>query len=95
MASTAFKNPYVIGGALIVAAFAYVLIRGAGKAGQDVGGGAVRLAEGVAVGSVVGVADVLGIPPTNMTACEKAITEGRTLDASVFCPAKTFIKSLF
>lgn len=95
MASMDFKNPYLIGGAVILAAVAYVVIRGASKTGQDLGGGAVRLAEGAVVGSVVAVGDAFGVPATNMTECEKAIAEGRTWDASFACPAKQFIKSLF
>ncbi|MBV6324359.1 hypothetical protein [Duganella violaceipulchra] len=39
--------------------------------------------------------DLLGIPRTNETECEKALREGRTWDASFACPAGTFIGSVF
>ncbi|WP_373987003.1 hypothetical protein [Duganella sp. BuS-21] len=46
-------------------------------------------------GAVVGVGDILGIPRTDETECEKALREGRTWDASFACPAGTFIGSIF
>lgn len=46
-------------------------------------------------GAVLGVGDVLGVPRTNETECQKAIREGRTWDASFACPAGTFIGSIF
>lgn len=39
-------------------------------------------------------ADFFAIPKTNMTECERAMAEGRTLDASFACPAGTFIDYL-
>jgi hypothetical protein len=44
---------------------------------------------------VLDAGDILGIPRTNETECEKALREGRTLDASFACPAGTFIGSIF
>lgn len=38
--------------------------------------------------------DALGVPRTNMTECDRAKAEGRTLDASFACPALDFIKYL-
>jgi len=46
-------------------------------------------------GLIIGTGDVLGIPRTNETACQAAIREGRTWDASFACPAGTWIESLF
>lgn len=46
-------------------------------------------------GVAIGIGDVLGVPRTNETECEKAIREGRTWDASFACPAGTWIGSLF
>lgn len=37
---------------------------------------------------------VVGIPKTNPTACQKAMAEGRTWDASFACPASDFLKYL-
>lgn len=48
-----------------------------------------------AAAAVIGTGEVLGIPKTDQTECEKAIAEGRTWDASFACPAGTFLKSLF
>lgn len=47
-----------------------------------------------ASGVVLGIGDALGVPRTDMTECERAIAEGRTLDASFACPAGTFVGSL-
>ena len=62
-------------------------------------GGIVQAVPGViadtAANVVIGTGDVLGIPRTNMTECERAIAEGRTWDASFACPAGTFLGSLF
>lgn len=52
-------------------------------------------AQGAASDAVLSVGDVLGVPRTNETECQRAIREGRTWDASFACPAGTFIKSLF
>lgn len=46
-------------------------------------------------GLIIGTGDILGIPRTNETACQAAIREGRTWDASFYCPAGTWIESLF
>lgn len=67
----------------------------AGDAGRALGGAAVDMVDGVVSGVVVGAGELVGIPATNETECERAIREGRTLDASFACPAGTFIKSLF
>jgi hypothetical protein len=37
----------------------------------------------------------VGVPPTNLTACQRAIAEGRTWDASFACPAKDFLSYAF
>lgn len=44
-----------------------------------------------AAGLVIGTGDVLGIPRTDMNECQRALAEGRTLDASFACPAGTFL----
>lgn len=44
---------------------------------------------------VLATGDVLGVPRTNMTECERAKAEGRTLDASFACPAGDFISYIF
>ena len=39
--------------------------------------------------------EVIGIPRTNETECQKALREGRTWDASFACPAGTWLSSTF
>lgn len=67
---------------------------GVGQIAQDVAAGAVGAAGDAASGVVLGVGDVVGIPRTNESECEKAIREGRTWDASFACPAGRFIEYL-
>jgi hypothetical protein len=56
---------------------------------------AVADAANAAVGETVNtVGEMIGIPRTNQTECEKAIAEGRTWDASFACPAGTFLRYL-
>lgn len=61
----------------------------------DIGGAVVDLADGLVSNTVETIGEVVGIPKTDMTACERAIAEGRTWEASFVCPAKRFIKYLF
>lgn len=77
-------------------AVAYFWMRGAKQAGQDIGegisGAVVGTVDGVLSGTVKGVGEMVGVPKTNMTECERAKAEGRTWDASFACPAGDFIK---
>lgn len=86
---------YMIGGGVALAALAYVTMRGAKGTGASLGTAAVDMADGVLGGAVVGIGEKVGIPATNLTACEKAKAEGRTWDASFDCPAKDFLSYLF
>lgn len=61
----------------------------------NVAAGAVGMVGDVGAGVAIGAGDLLGLPRTNETECEKAIREGRTWDASFACPAGTFISSVF
>jgi hypothetical protein len=45
--------------------------------------------------AIQAVGEVVGIPRTNETECEKALREGRTWDASFACPAGTWLSSTF
>lgn len=87
--------PYLVAAGGVLAALVWLNLRGAKNVGQDIGGGAVNLVDGVISGAVVTGAEKIGIPKTNMTECEKAKAEGRTWDASFACPAGTFIKYLW
>lgn len=57
--------PYLIGGALILGAVAYVAAKGAKGVGREVGGALVDAADGLLSGVVVGAGEVVGIPATN------------------------------
>jgi hypothetical protein len=81
-----------VGGVAVLAALAYAAWRGAGGTGQQIGGAVVDLADGVIGGAVTGAGQIIGIPATNMTECERAKAEGRTWDASFACPAADFIR---
>lgn len=41
-----------------------------------------------------GVGDLIGVPRTDLSKCDRAMMEGRTWDASFDCPAGTFIRYL-
>lgn len=85
-------NRYMVVGVVVgLAAVLVLLKKNPAGVGEAVGGAAVDLAGGVVAGAAQGVGDVLGIPRTNETECEKAMREGRYWDASFACPAGTFI----
>lgn len=66
-----------------------------GGALGDVAAAVPGIAADTVGGLVLGVGDVIGIPRTNETECEKALREGRRWDASFACPAGTFLGSFF
>lgn len=90
-----FPPLYVVAGGAVVLALAYVALRGAKQAGVDIGGAAVDMVDGVMTGVVTGVGELVGVPQTDQTACERAMAEGRTWDASFACPAGTFLGYLW
>lgn len=63
-------------------------------AGTFIGGAASAASDGFG-NAVQSVGEVIGVPRTNMTECERAKAEGRTLDASFACPAGDFLSYLF
>jgi len=79
-----------------VAALAYIVKKNGGVGGVAAGAASalVGAVGDAASGVVLGIGDALGVPRTDMTECERAIAEGRTLDASFACPASTFLESL-
>lgn len=89
------KNPYVLAAAAVAAALVYASWKGAAGTGAAIGGAAVDLADGIVGGVVVGIGQGIGIPATNLTECEKAKAEGRTLDASFACTASDFLSYLW
>ncbi len=79
-----------------IAALLYVVKKNGGLGGVAAGAASalVGAVGDAASGVVLGIGDAIGVPRTDMTACEQAIAEGRTWDASFACPAGTFIGSL-
>lgn len=91
----AIPTPYLVAGAAVAAVLAVLAMRGARGTGESIGSAAVDLVDGTVGGVVVGIGERVGIPATNLTACERAKAEGRTLDASFACPAKDFLSYLW
>ncbi len=88
-------TPYLIAGGAVAAALLWASSKGAKETGAAIGTAAVDLTNGIVTGAVVGTGQVLGIPATNKTACERAKAEGRTWDASFDCPALEFLNYLW
>lgn len=95
MKTATIPTLYLAAGGVVVVALLWAKARGGKDAGQAIGSGAVNLVDGVLSGGVIAGVDLIGIPPTNMTECEKAKAEGRTWDASFACPAKDFLSYLW
>lgn len=76
------------------AAVAEVVSDAAGAAWDAAAQGA-KVGGDVIAWPVLATGDVLGIPRTNMTECERAKAEGRTWDASFACPAGDFLGYVF
>ncbi|WP_454710716.1 hypothetical protein [Cupriavidus nantongensis] len=79
-----------------IAAIAFVVKKNGGLGGVAAGAASalVGAVGDAASGAVLGIGDVLGVPRTDMTECERAMAEGRTWDASFACPAGTFLSGL-
>lgn len=90
------RPAWIVAGVAVGAAILWAMTRGSAKeTGAAIGGAVVDIADGVLKGGVQGVGQVVGIPTTNQTECEKAKAEGRTWDASFACPAGDFLKYVF
>lgn len=89
-------NPIYLGaGAAVLLALLLLKSKGAAGLGASLGAGAIDVVDGAISGAVIGTGQLIGIPATNETACEKAKREGRTWDASFACPAKDFLSYLW
>lgn len=86
---------YLAAGGVAAVALLWMATRGTKDAGQAIGSGAVNLVDGIVSGGVIGAGELIGLPPTNLTECERAKMEGRTWDASFACPAKDFLSYLW
>lgn len=87
--------PYLIAGGAVAALLLWTASKGAKETGQTIGSGAVSLVDGIVSGGVIGAGELVGVPVTNLTECERAKREGRTWDASFACPAKDFLSYLW
>ncbi|WP_322400375.1 hypothetical protein [Massilia luteola] len=88
------EQKFMIIGAGVAALVLLVLIKkkgAAADAGQALGEAAANAAGGAVAGVAEGLGDQIGIPRTDMTECERAMAESRTLDASFACPAGDFL----
>jgi hypothetical protein len=96
----------VLGIALAVLAMAYYAKKKVGDAAAAVGDEVVKLWDAAGDATVkagdtviakpaIAIGDVIGVPRTNETECEKAKREGRTWDASFACPASDFLSYVF
>ncbi len=81
--------------AVLAAVVGLYVVKNAKTAGTAVGSAAVDFTDGVLSGAVLGVGEVVGVPVTNLTECERAKIEGRTWDASFACPAGDFLRYVF
>lgn len=81
---------YLYGGA---AAAGLALIWWATRAGNaaKLAQGTVRVAGEVATGAVKGVGQIVGIPDTDKTQCQRDLDAGNYWDASFSCPAGDFV----
>lgn len=84
-------SSWFLAGLVVVGAVVYVKTVGAKKAGQDLGAGAVNLADGAVTGVVTGIGERVGVPQTNADKCAAARAAGDTWAASFACPASDFL----
>lgn len=82
----------VLGG---LALFIYVKKNGVRQVVGGVVHAGVEVADTVVSETVFSVGEIVGIPRTNETECERAKREGRTWDASFACPAGDFLSYLW
>ena len=84
----------MVGGAGLLGLVVYNAAKKAASAVADGVAAVGRAADTAVAAPVLTAGDTLGIPRTNMTECEKAMAEGRTMDASFACPASDFLAYL-
>lgn len=84
---------YLIAGGAVLVALVWAATRGnARDVGTTIGGAVVDLADGALSGAVVGAGQVVGIPATNQTQCERDKAAGNTWAASFSCPAADWLR---
>lgn len=71
-------NPIYLGaGAAVLLALIYLKAKGASGIGASLGAGAIDVVDGVISGAVVSTGQLIGIPETNKSECQKRIEEFR------------------
>lgn len=74
------------------AGLVWLMARGITGTAGDLSRGAVNAVDGAAAGVARGIGDMIGLPDTDAGKCALAKAEGRTWDASFYCPAGDFIR---
>lgn len=70
---------YLVAGAVIAGALAWVAWKGPRGAGESLGGALVDAVDGVASGVVNGVGGLVGLPSTSKSECQLAVEKFRAL----------------
>jgi hypothetical protein len=68
---------YLLAGGAVIAALWYIKSKGAAGIGRDIAAGTIELVDSVVSETVIAGAEVVGIPRTDKTECQKRIEEFR------------------
>lgn len=90
----------MVGGIVAVTLVALYMAKSAAKSLASVPGQVSNTVKGAyeytkdqgGVAPIIG--DVLGVPRTDLTACQQAMAAGKTFEASLYCPAADFLRYL-
>jgi len=82
---------YGAGALALLALGVYVAKKGVAGAAAGAAGAVVDAAAGATAEVVQRIGEAVGIPRTDETACQAALREGRTWDASFACSAGDFV----
>lgn len=91
----AISRTYLLAGGAILAALAFVALRGAKGSGAAIGSAAVDMVDGTIAGVVETIGEKVGIPRTDETRCQAAKRQGDTWAASFHCPAGDFLEWVY
>jgi hypothetical protein len=90
--ATTKKAAWILAAGAAIALYLYVKNKGLMNTSAALANAAADAVGQVALGTVYGVADAVGIPRTDPALCAAAKASGNTLDASLYCPAIPFIQ---
>jgi len=88
------ETGYLLMAVAVAGAAFFVFSKGIKGTTKAIASSAVNAVGGFVEGGVKSVGEIVGIPDTNQSQCEKDIAAGRTWDSSFSCPATTWLKSL-